>query len=333
MDMLLEKWKAFGDRNKAAEFLDIMISGIAQMVFNYHPVTGLVLLAAAFAASPLQGISCLWAVLAGTVMVYLLRIPAAAAREGIYTYNSALIGMAIPLAVFHLDFHAFPLILAVTGAGSVLSVVLTLAMKKLFAKRAVSPMAAPYSLALLLIAAIACDGSFQGYSWCLENGESSWTMAEFLQSAMNGLAQIIWLEGVPWAGGAVLLAICCASRIDTAMAALTVTMATGLAIMLGIGHHDILLGLYGYNAVLIGLVFFGRAYRTSMRSFALAAFLSMLCVPAALALKPLLAAAGAPVAGFPFSILAILVTLGAPKMKKMTYHEPENWSVPEHLLS
>ncbi len=340
MNTIMKKWKELGDRNKVAEFLDVMISGIAQMVINFHPVTGVVLLIAAFIASPIQGLSCVWSVLVATILVYVLGVPMGQAREGLYTLNSALIGMAIPMVTHQLAVSALPQILVIVAIGSMLSVLLTAAMRRILSGYSVSPMAAPYSIALALIAGagyymtkMSPNPLFvPGTVALLENDGAAWTFPQFVEAVLNGVAQTIWLESVPLtpvAGIIILIGICCASRIDTIMAVLTCVLGTSVAIALGVGQGGIMLGLYGYSAILLGFVIFGRAYKMCARSFILTVVMAMLTVPFTLGLKPLFAAIGAPVAGLTFSLMAIMIMLAAPYMSKLVYNEPKNWTVPE----
>lgn len=340
MNWIMTKWKALGDKNKVAEFLDIVISGIAQMVINFHPICGVLLLAAAFVASPIQAISCIWSVLIAAVLVYLLGIPIGQAREGLYTLNPALLGMAIPMVTYQLDMSALPQIFLYSAIGSALCVLITAGMRRILSDYSVTPLAAPYSLALALIAGstfymtkLSPNPMFDpGCVSLLEPDGATWTAAQFAEAVLNGIAQMIWLEDVPLApvaGVIVLIAICCASRIDAIMAILIGTAATALAILIGVGQGGIMLGLYGYNAILLSFVIFGRAYKMSLRSFITAVIMALLTVPFTLGLKPLFAAIGAPVAGMTFSVMGILIMLARPYLSKLIYNEPKNWSVPE----
>ncbi len=90
-----------------------------------------------------------------------------------------------------------------------------------------------------------------------------------------------------------------------------------------------MLGLYGYNAILLSFVIFGRAYKMSARSFIVTVIMALLSIPFTLGLKPLFAVIGAPVAGMTFSVMGILIMLARPYLSKLIYNEPKNWSVPE----
>jgi len=57
--------------------------------------------------------------------------------------------------------------------------------------------------------------------------------------------------------------------------------------------------------------------------------MALLTVPFALGLKTLFGVMGAAVAGFPFSIMGVLLMLGHPFFSKLVYGEPKIWSGPE----
>ena len=314
--------------NRILEFIDIMLSGIAQIVLNCNPVCGVLLTAAVFMASPVQGISCIWSVLVATLLTYFTGIPAAEARSGIYTFNPALIGLEIPLVTHSLEMAALPRVLLLTAIGSVLTFALVLGIKRLLDKHGAAPLGLPYSIALVLIGfaanpAVAEAAAGDGFVW---------TLKSFVEAVLCGAAQIVWLEGVPLiyvAAVIVLIGVCCASRIDALMSLLCGTLATGLAIILGADAAGISAGLYGYNAMLLSYVLFGRTCRMSLHSFILSIILTLATVPFAMGLKPLMAAIGAPVAGFPFSALGILVMLAKPYKAKLEYIPPRDWPVPE----
>ena len=340
MESIEYKWKEAADKNAVLAFLDIVISGFAQITFNVHPVCGLLLIIAAFIASPIQAISGLWAVLIAAGIIYAAGIPMGQAREGLYTINPALLGLAIPMVSNQNDPAALLQILLLSAIGSVLCVLLTAGLRQILSTWKVSPLAVPYSVALMIMSsatyyftALHPEPLFTpAVAGLMQSDGAVWTLQSFATAVLNGLAQVIWMEDVPLAplsGVIVLAAVCIASRIDAVMAVIAGVLATAAAIALGIGQGGVMLGLYGYNAILLSFVLFGRAYKMSVRSFVMTVILAVLTVPFAAGLKPLLAVVGAPAAAFPFAIMGILAMLGQPFFKKLVYNEPKNWTIPE----
>lgn len=340
MRSIENKWKEAADKNAVLAFLDIVISGFAQITFNAHPVCGLLLMLTALIASPIQAISGLWAVLIAAGLIYAVGIPMEQAREGLYTINPALLGLAIPMVSHQNNPSAFPQILLLSAIGAVLCVLFTAGLRQILSTWKVSPLAVPYSTALMILSSASYYFTAlhpkplftPAVVSLMQSGNEAWTIQAFGTAFLNGLAQVIWMEGVPFApisGMIVLIAVCIASRIDAVMAIAAGILATATAVALGIGQGGIMLGLYGYNAILLSFVLFGRAYKMSIRSFVMTMILAVLTVPFAAGIKPLLAVVGAPAAAFPFSILGILAMLGHPFFKKLIYNEPQNWTTPE----
>lgn len=340
MEALETAWKRAAGKNRVLEFMDIVISGFAQIVFNAHPVTGLVLIATALVVSPIQGVSGLVAAAVATVLVYVTGVPMGQAREGLYTINAALYGLAIPMVSNVLDPSRIPQIMLLSVVGAVLCFFVTAGLRRVCSAYGISPLAVPYSLTLALVAAALCYTSSLDSSplftpavaEMVASGDAVWDVRDMATAVLNGLGQIIWMEDVPLAplsGVLVLAGIACASRIDALMAALSCVLATLAAVALGIGQGGIMLGLYGYNAALLSMVCFGRAFKMSVRSWALTVMLSVSTVFLCAGLKPLMGLLAAPVAAFPFALTGILLMLGSKFFSKLEYVEPKDWTTPE----
>ena len=317
-----------------------MISGISQIVFNSNPVCGILLVVAVLVASPVQAVSCIWAVLIVTALVCVTRIPMEDAKSGLYTFNPALIGLAIPMVTGCLDFAEMPRVLAITAVGAVITFALQVGLRKILNRWGVGVLGLPYSLALTIVCCVmtVADGVMTvagggltvggGVDVAAAGSVTGGAAADgvvrsagsFVEAFLSGTAQIVWLEGVPLvpiAAIIILIAVCCASRTDVFMSMLCGALATGFAIILGavfpgVDGAAISAGLYGYNAMLLSYVLFGRTYKIGLRSFVITIILTLATVPFAMGLKPLMALMGAPVAGFPFSIIGILAMLVKP---------------------
>lgn len=340
MDGILKRWDELARTNQAAEVAQIILSGFAQTAINYNPICGAFIMLAVFVASPIQGLSGLLASGIACIMIYALGMSRGLAREGLYTINPVLIGLAVPMVTNSNNPEALPQILMLSVVGSILCVLVTSAMRRVLSPIDVTPLVIPYSLVLILMAGLTYYATAlgstplftPGVAELLTDSGDSWTFEQFATAVLNGLAQVAWLEDVPLApvaGVILMVGVLCASRVDFVIGVLCATCATGLAIALGVGHGGIALGLYGYNAALCGWVIFGRTYKMSAKSFVLAFVLAMLTVPFALGLKPLMAAIGAPVAAFPFATLGICAMLASKDLAALEYNPPKMWSVPE----
>lgn len=334
------KWKKLCEGNKLLEFLNIMLMGFSQITLNTNPVCGIFLLIAVCAASPVQLLSGIWAVFVAALLIYALGIPMDQAKEGLYTINPALAGLSVSAVTYINDVQSLPKILLFSTVGAILSLLLTAALSRILSAYQASPLAAPYSIALMLISSSAYymtaldpQPLFSPDIAALQqHAETVWSAKEFAVAVLNGLAQVLWLNDVPGSalGGVILLiGVLAASRIDALISVYAAFLATGTAVLLGLSQGDIMLGLYGSNAVLLSLVLFGRAFRMSRQSFLMITILSIVSVFFCAGMKPFFTAVGAPYAGFPFALLSICMMLGRKYFTKLIYMEPSTWKTPE----
>lgn len=340
MKKIIESWESLTEKNKVLEFIHIMLMGVSQVTLNTNPISAVVLLIAVGVASPVQLLSCLFSLAVSTALCYALGVPKPHAREGLYTINAALAGIAVPMVTYGNDTAFLPQILLFSAIVSALCFVLTAALRRITATWQVSPLAIPFSIALALVSsctyyvtAFHPSPMFTpGVIELMESDGAVWGIHDFITACLNGIAQVMWLEEVPLtavAGGIVLLAILIASRIDFAIAIYTVLLATGTAVLTGIGQGAIMLGLYGYGAILLSFVLFGRAYKPSVGSFLLITMLSILSVFFTAGMKPLFAVVGAPVSAFAWSGIAIFAMLGWKYFSHLEYVIPRYWKTPE----
>lgn len=340
MNALIEKWEAMTEKHTLLEFIHIMLMGVSQVTLNTNPICAVILLIAVGVASPLQLLTCLWSLFIATLLVYALGIPKVHAKEGLYTINPALAGIAVPMVTYVNNAAFLPQILLFTTIISVLCILLTAALRRITATWQVSPLAIPFSIALALISsstyylsALRPAPMFTpSVVELLGAGDTAWNFSDLITAVLNGIAQVMWIEDVPRsaiAGIIVLIGILVASRIDFLIAIYTVILATATAVLSGIGQGGIMLGLYGYGAILLSFVLFGRAYKMSPQSFLMITVLSIVGVFFTAGMKPLFAVVGAPVSAFAWSGIAILAMLGRKYFTKLDYMLPMYWKTPE----
>ncbi len=318
MSSIIYKWEELCARSARFEFINIMLMGFSQIAFNCNPVCGFVLLASAAVASPIQLVSGVWAVFVAAVLAKVLKAPPEPVKEGLYTMNPALAGLALPLVMKTGD---PAVVFMLSTVGAVLSVLLTGGLRKLLSRRQMSSLAAPYSLTLLFISLAvfgmrAMNGeptvmaeplAYSGADGILLSGR------EFCEAALNGVAQVMWIEGVKGsvtAGIVILAGIIAVSGRDALVTVYAVCLATCFAALLGLDRGKLLMGVYGYNAILLSLALFGREFEANRQTFAMITVLSMVSVVLAAVIGQAFSAVGAPAAAFPFLIPAMSVIAG-----------------------
>lgn len=326
-----QRWRTIVRDSPLLEFIQVMLAGMAQIVWNTDPLCAVILLGALALACPLQLFTCLWALLVSTSLIFLFKLPKDLALDGLYTINPALAGIAVPLVFFQNRTEDLPLLFLLCTAASAIALALTVILRRVTAPHSLSPLGLPYSATLLLLAVCVQLAAVGTVPAAAPSPPTPWTIRSFLTAVCSGLAQVIWVEGVPncaLAGGLVLIGILFVSRIDAFIAVYAALLSTATAVLLGYDAQVISLGLYGYGAVLLSMVLFGRAYKINAGSFLLISVLCVCSVPFTAAVRPLFAALDAPVAAAVWSLLAI----GAMCLRRLpglTYRPPAQWSTPE----
>lgn len=334
---LLERWKALCARNPALDFVDCVLSGFAQIAFNDNSFSGLLMIVAVALAYPVQAVSGVVCVASATLVSWLLGVPRGLVRCGLYGFNAALLGLALPVAVFPgQELTGRVLLYAVIGGA--LTVLLTAALSSFFSAYDVSPLSMAYCVAMLLMvpAGVLLGGLGASRSVpavaALATETAAWAPSEFLTACLAGAAQVLWVE-TPYVGVLYLVAVALASRVDVALSVVGALVGTGTAIALGVPKDSIMLGLYGYNAVLLMKVM-GRAFKITPTSLALAVVLAAGTVVVGAGMSVIFSPTGiGSFAAWPYVILCVAAFLGRSKLPRLTYVPASDWGVPETIAA
>src|SRR5262249_48175898 len=76
-------------------FIDWVLRGIAQVVFQNNPLSGAVILAAIFYNSWIYGVACLFGTTISTATALLFKADKGWVKDGLYGFNGALIAIAL----------------------------------------------------------------------------------------------------------------------------------------------------------------------------------------------------------------------------------------------
>ena len=332
----LDEWKDLSDKNKICGFGDSALSGYAQIAFNDNIFSGILMIIATWIGSPVQCISAVWATIIATVAAYASGVPVGLIRCGLYGFNATLAGLAVPLIFFPNQGLSFSM-LAVSTVAAVLCVLLTTFCRKIFEKWDVPALSAPYCCAMFLLAIAALlinvneplrlsfDSIFFATSL------SDWSLTDYFAAILNGAAQILWVEK-PVCGILYMIALLFASRTDAVNAITASIVSTTIAVAIGFPKDAVIIGLFGYNSILLMQVF-SRGFRLSVRShlfnIAMAALTPIVCALFKLLLTPV--GLGAFLA-FPYVTLCILAFLLRNKLKGFQYIPGKYWGVPETIM-
>lgn len=332
---LLERWKGICEKNFFCALVDSVLSGFAQIAFNDNTFSGLLMVIATWAAYPVQAISGLWATLAATLTACLIGVPKGLIRSGLYGFNAALVGVAVPVVAFPGQGVTLPLLLY-SAVGGIMTVYLAAALGSFFAKWNVPALSFSYCVTISLLAAAGVLIGTMGVSRAapavmeLTGAQAGWSFREFVTASLAGVGQVLWVEK-PISGVLYIVAILFASRIDALSTVVGTVIGTAVAIALGLPKDTILLGLYGYNAVLLMKVI-TRGFKLSVRSYLLALLAAGATTLVGAGLKVILAPIGVGTfAAWPYATICAATFLGRDKFSHLKYVPAKYWGVPETI--
>jgi urea transporter len=330
---LLDQWKEVSANNAVLSLIDDVISGYAQIAFNDNTFAGILMIIATYIASPIAAIAGVWATFVGTVTAHILGVPKGAIKSGVYGFNPALAGLAIGILVVFPDYGR---LLFYSGIAGILCVIFQAALVQFLSKWNVPPLALPYCITMCLLtpATLNFGGLYSsGIGQKLFEAAQApgvWTAGEFVTASLNGIAQVLWVDK-PLTGILYLVAVLMASRIDVLSVIIGAAVSTLVAVALGLPKELVLIGIYGYNAVLVMHVI-TRGFLINARSYLFAVVLAALTVFLAAGLRVVFAPLG--IVSFyaiPYAVTCIVAFLGRETYGKFTYVPSINWGVPETI--
>jgi len=330
---LLDQWKEFSAKNPVLSLIDDVLSGYAQIAFNDNTFSAILMIYATYIASPTAAIAGLWATFVATIAAHILGVPKGAIKCGVYGFNSALAGLAIGILVVFPDTAR---LLLYSGLAGIFCVLFQAALGELLSKWNVPSLALPYCITMcLLIPATLTLGGLQASGIgqkLFEAGQTPgvWTSGEFVTAALNGIAQVLWVDK-PLTGILYLIAVLLASRIDVISVIIGATVSTSVAIALGLPKDLVLIGIYGYNAVLVMHVI-TRGFLINARSYLFAVIMAALTVVFGAGLRVIFAPLG--IVSFyaiPYAVTCIVAFLARNTFSNFIYVPAGNWGVPETI--
>ena len=318
MDGLVAGWERVCGGSSAARFIDLLLRGTGQVMFQNHPLSGVLFLAAIVWGALAGGVPAVAAggvlgLLASTLAAIWLRVDEAGLRAGLYGYNGILVGLALPTFI-----APTPLLWVFVVLGAVVAVVATLAAAEVLKTWGVAALTAPFVLItwLLLLAAFAFAGIGGGAA--LPYGDEVVALdpvaaqplhvADFIQGVLKSVSQV-FLKDSGWAA-LLLLAGLAVSSMRAALFALGGAMLAVLsAHAFGAESDLVTAGLYGFSPVLTAIAVGAVFYPPSPRVAVYAAVGTVFTVVVQGAMNVALAPLGVPTLTAPFVLVTWLFLL------------------------
>ncbi|MBP3383866.1 MAG: urea transporter [Firmicutes bacterium] len=333
----VDEFMDYGEKNPVAGYINSVLSGFGQIVLSDNPVTGLLIILGIYlGGAPSQLVTALWAACVASAFAYFIGVPKMLVQHGLYTFSGAVVGLGISLWGYTVQ-AVYPQLLIYATVGGVVSVILTAALNSFFGKWEAPSLAVPYcSTLIMIIPALYHMSNMDPVPYSVPSTAQimdAFTGIDFLsfiKCTVAGVGEICFQIGIP-SGICLLLAVLISSRIDFVVSIVCAALATGFAVALGLPDGNILIGLYGFNAALVGMGLFGRAFRMSGYSAVLTVLMALFSVILNTAMGVIFQPLGAPVAALPFALIVIGCIMCKDYFTKLQAIPIVMWGVPETI--
>src|SRR5713226_7859196 len=150
---ILAPWNRLSQENVVVGFVDTLLRGTGQVMFQNNPITGLLFLIGIFYNSYQFGIAAVIGLLASTIAAMLLGADRNLIRAGLFGYNGVLTGVGL---AFFLQLQWSAALIVYIIIGGVFSTVVFMALANFFSTWDMPALTAPFVLTtwLLLFAAL-----------------------------------------------------------------------------------------------------------------------------------------------------------------------------------
>jgi urea transporter len=248
-------------------FVDWLLRGIGQVVFQNNPISGAVILAGIFYNSWIYGTACLVGTIISTLTALLFRADRGMIKDGLFGFNGALIAIAL-VAYTSPNFTTgnipnLHLCLYIVLCAAFSTVIMP-AFGAILGPHKVSGLTMPFVLAtwfflgaLLQFSTIDVSNALKPTSPSDFTGpKPAYTWVTWFHGITMGIAEIFFQDN--WVTGVIMLiGIAINSRIGAFMALMGSTLAVGAAVLYGAHDEAIRDGLFGYNAALTAMALGG----------------------------------------------------------------------------
>jgi urea transporter len=289
--------------------VELPLRAASQLVFQDHPLSGVLFLASVFVNSVTAGVAAVVGMASAILTAYAAGADRDLIRGGFFGFNGFFLGLGVP---FFLGTH--PMIWPCILFGGAATTFVTLAIAGVLRPWSLPVLTAPFIV--VLWAVLLAGAGFEGVaraaasSAVVAPSPGNWEGAGILgfaaSSTLRSAGQIFFQDSAV-SGALVLAGVAVGSRAAGAVAALGAVCGVVTAFALGGNRELIQQGVYGYNACLsavaVGCVFLG----VSVRSVALglvAAGIATVLTPVCAAL---LGGWHLPVVSIPFTLATWLV--------------------------
>ena len=333
---LIQAWRDAAASNALLAFIDELLRGIGQVMFQNSPITGLFFLAGLFVGGWQFGAYGLLGTAASTLTARWLGVPDSAIKSGLYGYNGTLVGVA--LAFYLTQSWILPVYVLLAGA---VSAIIAGAMGNVLSTWKLPALTGPFVLTTWFFAL-----GIYGLNQLGATANSQLPVlpeVDFGSRAVLSIEQIgdglfkgvseVFFQNSILVGVLFLIGIFLSSKIDCMMAIIGSVVGLGAGWLLGVDASSLSLGLMGFNAVLTLMALGGLFYVLDQSSFLLALIAGATSVIVTVALRAMVAPFGGHVYTAPFVVTTWLFIAAKPYLHRVRAVPPADATSPEGNLN
>lgn len=317
-DRMGDPWNRLVRKNVAVGFVDTLLRGTGQVMFQNNPITGLLFLIGIFYNSYQLGIAGVIGLLASTVAALILGADRTFIRAGLFGFNGILTGIGL---AFYIQPGWSPVLVVYIIVASVLSTIVLMALANFLSAWDISALTAPFVLTTwlflfaVLLSAHLHMGALVNPALPKPNATVSTmlrpspadlttgagiTVVNLFEGLLRGVGEVFFQNNMV-TGLIFLIAILINSRVSALLGALgsLVGLVTALWLLGGDGYA-IYSGLYGFNGVLCGIALGGVFYVITWKSGLYALLCAMMSAVMFASLVAFLSPLGMPTLTAPF---------------------------------
>ncbi|MBE3559026.1 MAG: urea transporter [Ktedonobacteraceae bacterium] len=324
LQRLSAPWERLAHENPLIGFLDMLLRGCGQVMFQNNPLTGLLFLVGIFVNSALLGLAGLIGLVVSTLTAMLLRADRSLIHAGLFGYNGILTGIGL---AFFLRWNGMLVVYIIIAA--IVSSVVMMALINLLSGLDMPALTAPFVLTtwLFLFAALLFSrlppselirpellnptAAVQTDLRPLpaESTGAGLTALNLVEAFFRGIGEVFFQDNL-LTGIIFLIAILVNSRISALFAVLgsAIGMFSALFLFGGNGYW-VYHGLYGFNAVLCAIALGGLFYVLTWESALYTLVCALIGTVVMASISVLLSPLGMPALTAPFVLSAWLFLL------------------------
>ena len=327
----MHKWREISGKNFVVGFVDAVLRGFGQVMFQNSPITGLFFVVGLFVGGWELGVYALLACVVSTGTAYWLGVPVRSNWiRALWLQRRA--GRRGPgvLPGRYLDPRA------VYSSRCVCRVHRS-RIGNLLGTWQIPALTGPFVVTIWLFALgiygfsqvePGANSQAPALPALMESGRASLDFSDFYEGLFKGVSEVFFQNSI-WVGVIFLIGIFFSSQIDTAMAVLGSLIGLAAGWFLGADQGSLALGLMGYNGVLTMIALAGLFYELNASSIIVAAIAVIVSVVVSIALTAFVAPYGGHIYTAPFVLTTYGFIAARPFLHRLKAVPPSDAATPE----